>query len=59
VNLSAATLTNANLSGLSITGVTLANSSIEDADLTGMKINGVLVTDLFLAYEKLKFQGDQ
>jgi hypothetical protein len=32
----------------------LADAEIRDADLTGMRINGILVTDLFDAYEKAK-----
>jgi uncharacterized protein YjbI with pentapeptide repeats len=54
VNISGATITNANLSGLTIRGATLADAKIEDADLTGMRINGVLVSDLFDAYEQSK-----
>ncbi len=52
INLSESSITNANLSGLKISGVTLAGTEIRDADLTAMRINGVLVTDLFDAYEK-------
>lgn len=51
VNLAEATITNANLSNLSITDVTLAHTDIQNADLTGMRINGILVTDLFQAYQ--------
>ncbi len=54
INMSGATITNANLSGLTMRGVTLSNTDISDADLTGLKINGVLVTDLFAAYERAK-----
>ncbi|MBM7068539.1 pentapeptide repeat-containing protein [Actibacterium sp. 188UL27-1] len=52
VDLSGAAITNANLSKLTVRGATLAHADIQDADLTGMRINGVLVTDLFHAYEK-------
>jgi uncharacterized protein YjbI with pentapeptide repeats len=52
VNLSGVAITNANLSRSIISGVTLAHSDIKDADLTGMRINGVLVSDLFDAYER-------
>jgi uncharacterized protein YjbI with pentapeptide repeats len=52
VNLSGAAITNANLSRLTISGVTLAHTTIEDADVTGLRINGVLVADLFAAYEQ-------
>lgn len=53
VNLSGAVISNANLSRLTITGVTFAHSDIQDADLTGMRINGVLVSELFDAYERV------
>ena len=51
VNLSGAVIRDANLSGVRISQATLANLDISDADVRGMKINGVLVTDLFAAYE--------
>jgi len=35
-----------------ISGVTMENAEISDANMTGMRINGILVTDLFEAYEK-------
>jgi len=44
VNLSSARISNANLNGLAIT----------DAALAGMTINGILVTDLFAAYEAMQ-----
>ena len=57
VNLSGTSISNANLSGLKIEGATLAGCDIQDADLTGMRINGVLVSDLFAAYERANGQG--
>lgn len=54
VNLSDARITYANLSDLKISDVNLANAEISNADLTGMRINGVLVKDLFDAYETSK-----
>ena len=52
VNLSGTSISNANLSGIKIKDATLAGLDIQNADLTGMRINGVLVADLFAAYEK-------
>ena len=54
VNLSGSTITYANLSGLRIDGATMENAAIENANLEGMTINGVLITDLFAAYEARK-----
>ena len=52
INLSKTTISNANLSQVKISGVTLENAEISDANMSGMRINGVLVTDLFEAYDK-------
>lgn len=52
INLSHASFHNINMSSVSFSGLNLANTEINDANLEGMKINGVLVTDLFEAYEK-------
>lgn len=54
INFSGTKITNANLSNVSISGATLENLDISNANLTGMKINGVLVSDLFDAFEKSK-----
>ncbi|MEN5297057.1 pentapeptide repeat-containing protein [Brucella sp. TWI559] len=53
VNMTGISITNANMTGITISGVTLVDADIKDADLTGMRINGVLVSALFEAYEKL------
>lgn len=52
ITLSGATIQNANLSGMRISAATMENTDIKDVNLTGMRINGVLVSDLFDAYEK-------
>lgn len=52
INLSGSKFNNINLSEASFSNLNLANTEINDANLVGMKINGVLVTDLFQAYEK-------
>ncbi len=52
INLSNASFNNINMSGVTLRNLNLANTEINDANLEGMKINGVLVTDLFNAYEK-------
>lgn len=46
-----ATLHNVTLENATIRNANLTNLSIRDANLTGMTINGVLVSDLFAAYE--------
>ncbi len=51
VDLKQATFSNVNLSRTEFIDVNLTNVSINDANLTGMKINGVLVSDLFHAYQ--------
>jgi uncharacterized protein YjbI with pentapeptide repeats len=40
------------MSNTSFTNLNLENTEISNANLLGMKINGVLVSDLFEAYEK-------
>ena len=51
VNLSGGRLHDVNLSHLQITNACCHDVSISDATLDGMTINGVLVSDLFAAYE--------
>lgn len=51
INLSDATFHNINMSGVSLRNLNLSNVQIADANMTGMTINGVLVADLFAAYE--------
>lgn len=41
------------LSGATFRNVNLAEVSVVDAELAGMRINGVLVSDLFRAYNQL------
>jgi len=52
VNLGSSRFHNINLSGVSFSNINMSNVEISDANLEGMKINGVLVSDLFRAYEK-------
>ncbi len=52
INLSGTTFNNINMSGVSFSNLNMANVDISNANMDGMKINGVLVTDLFDAYEK-------
>ena len=52
VNLGSARFHNINLSGVSFSNINMSNVEISDANLDGMRINGVLVSDLFSAYEK-------
>ncbi len=51
INLSNASFQNINMSGVSLSSLNLSGAEINDANLDGMKINGVLVTDLFSAYQ--------
>ncbi len=51
VNLRGATFTNAALVGARFGNVNLSHAAIDDANLEGMTINGVLVSDLFRAFE--------
>jgi uncharacterized protein YjbI with pentapeptide repeats len=51
VNLQQTTFTNANLTGTIFNDVNLTKVAIRNANLTGMTINGILVSDLFSAYE--------
>ncbi len=51
VNLRAATFLDVALSGATFRNVDLAEVSITDARLEGMRIDGVLVSDLFRAYQ--------
>jgi hypothetical protein len=53
VNLRNAVFANVALEGASFHDVNLACASIADANLEGMKINGVLVSDLFSAYNQV------
>jgi uncharacterized protein YjbI with pentapeptide repeats len=50
VKLEDATFTDINLRQARFSNVNLTGASIADANLTGMTIDGVLVTDLFAAY---------
>ncbi len=43
-----------NLKGVRFDDVNLSNASITNANLAGMTINGVLVTELFAAYQKVR-----
>jgi len=52
-NLRGARLSDVSLAGAALSDVDLSNVSIVDATLVGMKIEGVLVTDLFAAYNQL------
>ena len=52
VSLRRATFENVALTGARFHNVDLSHVSIEDACLEGFKIHGVLVTELFRAYEK-------
>ena len=51
VSLRRATFENVALTGARFRNVNLSQAAIEDANLEGMTINGVLVRDLFRAYE--------
>ncbi|HWZ88743.1 MAG TPA: pentapeptide repeat-containing protein, partial [Polyangiaceae bacterium] len=52
VNLAGASFDNVALAGARFHNVNLSQVAIEDANLEGTTINGVLVRDLFRAYEK-------
>jgi uncharacterized protein YjbI with pentapeptide repeats len=52
VNLRRATFSNVALAGARLRDVDLSHVSIEDANLEGLRINGVLVTELFRAYDE-------
>lgn len=52
INMSKARFNNINMSEVSLSNLNLENTEINDANMVGMKINGVLVTDLFEAYER-------
>ena len=54
INLSDATFHDINLSGASFDYLNMSNVKINEANIEGMEIFGVLVTDLFDAYEKSK-----
>jgi len=54
VNLSAASFANVNLTAARFRDVNMTDVSIDQANLTGMTIRGVLVDDLFAAYEARK-----
>jgi uncharacterized protein YjbI with pentapeptide repeats len=51
VALQRASFTDVTLSEATFTDVNLSNASITDSNIGGMRINGVLVSDLFQAYE--------
>ncbi len=52
INFSQSTFNNMNMSGVTFSNLNLTNAEIRDANMEGMKINGVLVSDLFNAYEQ-------
>jgi uncharacterized protein YjbI with pentapeptide repeats len=52
VNLSQASFSDINFSGAKLSNLNLTKVEIEACDTTGMKIRGVLVSDLFEAYNK-------
>ena len=52
INLSNTTFHDINLSGASFDYLNMSNVKINEANIEGMEIFGVLVTDLFGAYEK-------
>ena len=52
VNLSDTSFNNLNMAGASFSNLNLSDAVITDANLKGMTINGVLVSDLFAAFEK-------
>ena len=52
VNLSGAKYNNVNLAGASFSNLNLSNVEIKDANLEGMTIDGVLVSDMFEAWQK-------
>ena len=52
VNLAESQFTDVNLSDTKFSDINLSNVELENCNLTGMKINGVLVTELFRAFEK-------
>ena len=52
VNLGNADFNDVNLSAAVFQNINFSDASISNANLTGMRINGVLVSDLFEAYEK-------
>lgn len=58
VNLSGATFTNVTMTGAKISNANLQGLAIQDANLMDATINGVLVTDLFAAYEAQKDDGE-
>jgi uncharacterized protein YjbI with pentapeptide repeats len=51
INMSNWRLNDVNLQHLEIVNANLSHASISESCLHGMEINGVLVTDLFAAYE--------
>jgi uncharacterized protein YjbI with pentapeptide repeats len=53
VCLADSTFNNIDLSSAQFTGINLRNASIKYAAMDGMEIDGILVTDLFAAYEQL------
>ncbi|MFK8075715.1 MAG: pentapeptide repeat-containing protein [Granulosicoccus sp.] len=52
VNLNGARYNNVNLANSSFSNLNLSNVEISDANLQGTRINGVLVSELFEAWEK-------
>jgi uncharacterized protein YjbI with pentapeptide repeats len=50
-NLQGAAFEDANLSGLKLTDCNLQGAAITESRIDGMTIDGVLVTDLFAAYQ--------
>lgn len=52
VSLRAAAFTNVSLADATFRNVSFRNATIDDSDVVGMKIDGVLVSDLMLAYRR-------
>jgi len=54
VNLMAAGFHNVNLAGARFDDVNLSQVAVTNANVDGMTIDGVLVTDLFAAYRRMR-----
>jgi hypothetical protein len=58
VNLQHATFTNVALTGATFDDVSLRNVSIADCNLEGMRINGILVSEMLIAYGRSTGSGN-
>lgn len=58
INLSSSTFHDINFSNTRISYANLSGVQISDVNLEGMTIDGILVSDLLNAYEKLKEKSD-